>query len=191
MKQRYTITIADMEINVISDESPENVESLVGNVDRKMREIMIASRRCSKGEAALLCALDYCADKVKALRKVKQYETEIVSKETEIKSLSKENEKLKMEIETLRESLLAAKAIEQELALGKTEPEEPTEAPTVEAAPAEELPAEEAPAVPEAPTEFFPVEEKPTLEPEEIEFDPTEIFRRAKANRGIRKGKKK
>ena len=40
MKQRYTITIADMEVNVISDGAPEAVEVLVGMVDRKMREIL-------------------------------------------------------------------------------------------------------------------------------------------------------
>ena len=58
MKQKYTITIADVEMNVITDESPEAVEALVGLVDRKMREITGASRQCPKSEAALLCALD-------------------------------------------------------------------------------------------------------------------------------------
>ena len=71
MKQKYTITISDIEMNVISEESPEAVEALVGIVDRKMREISNASKRCSKSEAALLCSLDYCSDKIKAQRKVK------------------------------------------------------------------------------------------------------------------------
>ena len=35
MKQKYRITIADIEMNVISDESPEAVEALVGLVNRK------------------------------------------------------------------------------------------------------------------------------------------------------------
>ena len=110
MKQRYTITIADMEINVVSDESPETVESLVGSVDRKMREILVASRRCTKAEAALLCALDYCSDKVIANRKVKQLENTLLLKDAEIQELVKQSEKLRIELETLRESLLAAQA---------------------------------------------------------------------------------
>ena len=74
MKQKYTITISDVQMNVISDESPEAVEALVGLVDRKMREITGSSSRLPKSEAALLCALDYCSERIKAQRKVKALE---------------------------------------------------------------------------------------------------------------------
>ena len=210
MKQRYTITIADMEVNVVSDGSPEAVESLVGIVDRKMREILLANRRCSKSEAALLCALDYCSDKLDAMRKQKQLEGTLDMKDAELRSMQKEldalkkdNDKLLFELETLRESLLAAQAQKREEALAK-EAEAIEEAPAapaeetveqitiaeVEEAPAEtpetEEPKTEAPAV-EAPAE----EPKETIAPEDVEFDPTEIFRRAKANRSIRKGGKR
>ena len=65
MKQKYTITIADMELSVISDAPSEEVEKVVGILDRRVRSILLKSQNCSKIEAALLCALDYCADKVK------------------------------------------------------------------------------------------------------------------------------
>lgn len=205
MKQRYTLTIADMEINVISEESPESVESLVGNVDRKIREILVSSRRCSRGEAALLCALEYCSDKSKALRRVKQHEMAIYEKDSEIDRLRKEIERLhadkdrlQMELDTMRESLLAAKTTqaEERIAAVEEEPVAPAEESAKEAA-AEVQQAEEAvPAEPVA--EEAPVVEAPTFEtvreeiaPEDVDFDPTEIFRRAKANRMIRKSQKK
>ena len=213
MKQRYTLTIADMEINVISEESPETVESLVGNVDRKIREILVSSRRCSRGEAALLCALEYCSDKSKALRRVKQHEMTIYEKDTEIDRLRKEmdrisaekdrlaaeKDRLQMEMETLRESILAVKASKAEEVLAAPVVEAPAEMPKAEA-PAEAVAeaAIEAPVSPsETPVEeenvsFAPVEEpREAIAPEDVEFDPTEIFRRAKANRMIRKGQKK
>ena len=98
MRQRYTITISDIEMNVISEESPEAVEALVGIVDRKMREVSLMSKRCSKSEAALLCALDYCSDKIKAQRKIKSLETKLAYTETALDELQAENEELRREL---------------------------------------------------------------------------------------------
>lgn len=102
MKQKYTITIANIEMNVVTDESPEAVEALVGIVDRKMREIALMSRNCSKAEAALLCALDYCSDKVKAQRKLKALESKIAMTEAAVDELEAENEQLRRELETYK-----------------------------------------------------------------------------------------
>jgi cell division protein ZapA (FtsZ GTPase activity inhibitor) len=102
MKQKYTITVADVEMNVVSDESAEAVEALVGIVDRKMREISMMSKRVSKSEAALLCALDYCSDKIKAQRRLKALESKLTLTEAALEDLEAENESLRRELELLR-----------------------------------------------------------------------------------------
>ena len=62
---RYTITIADIDLYINTEESPDMVETLVGIVDRRVRDILARSPRLSKSEAAILCSIDYCADKLK------------------------------------------------------------------------------------------------------------------------------
>ena len=102
MKQKYTITVADIEMNVVSDESAEAVEALVGIVDRKMREISMMSKRVSKSEAALLCALDYCSDKIKAQRRLKALESKLTLTEAALEDLEAENESLRRELELIK-----------------------------------------------------------------------------------------
>ena len=102
MKQRYSITISNVQMNVVSDESPEAVEALVGLVDRKMKEITGGSNLVPKSEAALLCALDYCSERIKAQRKIKALETKLAYAETALEELEMENEQLKKELEELR-----------------------------------------------------------------------------------------
>ena len=94
MKQKFTITIADIEMNIISEGSSQDVEAVVNRVDRRIREICLKSPRISKTEAALLCALDYCADKLKAQRKVKRLESLNAEYEIRIRELEEELEKL-------------------------------------------------------------------------------------------------
>ena len=64
MKQKYTLVIADVEMNVVTEASREAVDKIVGILDRKMRDINLKSHRCTKNQAALLCALEYCSEKL-------------------------------------------------------------------------------------------------------------------------------
>ncbi|MBQ3507749.1 MAG: cell division protein ZapA [Clostridia bacterium] len=63
MKQKFTLNIADIQLSVIADASRDEVEHIRGLLDRKMREIYLKSR-CPKTEAALLCAMEFAADRM-------------------------------------------------------------------------------------------------------------------------------
>ena len=107
MKQKYTITIADVQMNIVTDEDSEAVASIAGVIDRRMREIYLQSgNRCPKTEAALLCALDYCAERNRLQALVSDYEAQLA--ETDTAGLKEELEALKAENETLQKSLAIA-----------------------------------------------------------------------------------
>ena len=123
MKQKYTLSIADVVLNVTVDEAPEKVEYIVGVIDRKMRDILLKSKYCPKTQAALLCALDLCADKVKAKEEIDALNDEIASLNEKLKesddkyartqrltaNLAREKARIEIENMKLRAALEEAK----------------------------------------------------------------------------------
>ena len=91
---KYTVTIADVELCINTEESPDMVEKLVETVDNRMRGILSMNPRLSKSMAAIFCAVDYCADKLKG-------ESNKRAMEKELKKLTSELEKLKADYAAL------------------------------------------------------------------------------------------
>lgn len=142
MKQKYTLSIADMEINVVTDQSPESVEHIVGILDRKMREIALKSKRCTKNEAAVLCALDLCADKLRLKEEREAIDEELEELNTKIEHLTEklelisknaerlERERARLEVENSKlrsalDNVKYGKILDEEPAPAAESPEEP------------------------------------------------------------------
>ena len=158
-KKKYTLVIADVEMNVLTDAPWESVEKIVGILDRKMRDIHLKSYRCTKNQAALLCALEYCAEKLTLQERnaeleeladqdaetIEQKAQKIAELEAEIARLQGENE--------IMHNILERAAASTERIMGHTAPvEEPkAEEPKVEESKAEELAEQEKPEKPEMP----------------------------------------
>lgn len=113
MKQKYSLMVADMQLSVVADANPADVEKIVGILDRKMREISLKSRSCSKNEAALLCALDFCAERL--------------AMQDQLAELESRNEKyaavldaFKEQVSELQADLAKLKAENEALRAGKT-----------------------------------------------------------------------
>ena len=111
MKQKYTITVSDMELNIISDASPDEVENIVGILDRRMRDINLKSPRCTKNEAAILCALSYCSERLAMQEAFKKVENDAFRFAGENSKLKKTIEEMQEEIDRLRKDAAVMRSI--------------------------------------------------------------------------------
>ena len=174
MKKKYTLTIANADINIVTEESKETIDSIVGIVDRKIREIYLHSKgECSRTNAAILVCLDYCAEKLEMQKTLKNLNAEIERLTMLNEVAEKEKAALEREIEALKamntpsSKVSTKKAPEDQIRLDEmTEAEEPAieeaveevvEAPALEVKDSEVV-IEETP----APTEEV-IAEKPAI----------------------------
>ena len=103
MKQKYSLVIADIQLSVVTDAPQAEVEKVVGILDRRMREINLKSRRCSKNEAALLCALECCAERLTLQDKAAELEARNEKYAIVLEAFKAQVEDLKGQVERLTE----------------------------------------------------------------------------------------
>lgn len=120
MKQKYTITVADMELNIISDAAPDEVENIVGILDRRMRDINLKSPRCTKNEAAILCALSYCSERMAMQEAFKKVEKDAFRYASENEKLKKTIENMQDELDNLRKDASVMRSILDRAAISVT-----------------------------------------------------------------------
>lgn len=118
MKERYNIKITDIQLTILSDEPEDFVYATVAQLNDRISDLSVKNKRCSKLDAALLCALDSMGEKTKADKKIKNLEAQISLYEAT-------NKRLREELDALRSAFPAA-AVKEEAEI-----------------PAEEAPAEE------------------------------------------------
>ena len=148
MKQKYAITVADMELNIISDASPDEVENIVSILDRRMRDINLKSPRCTKNEAAILCALSYCSERIAMQEAFKKVEKDAFRFAGENEKLKQTIESMQLEMDNLRKDAAVMRSILDRASITAVAPTPAeTEAKKPEAAPEEPV----APAPAEAP----------------------------------------
>ena len=156
MKQKYTITVADMDLNIISDASPDEVENIVGILDRRMRDINLKSPRCTKNEAALLCALSYCSERIAMQEAFKKVEKDAFRFAAENEKQKRTIEAMQKEIDTLRKDADVMRSLLDRASITSASPAQNT-----------------APAIPEKP-KYVPKAVTPAAEEEKPE-EPVQI----------------
>lgn len=108
MKQKFSITVADIKMNIICEESQEIVDTVVSELDKQIRSLTAASgNSCTRTEAALLSALDYSARCMRLQQRVNELENYINSTDPtgdtyEANLLRGENEALRARLQVGR-----------------------------------------------------------------------------------------
>ena len=108
MKQKFYITVADVPMNIVFEESQEAVDAAVTAIDRQIRTLTEdKSHSCTRTEAALLCALDYATQVGHLRERIAELENFVHSADPlgdtfEAGLLRGENETLRAELQVSR-----------------------------------------------------------------------------------------
>lgn len=92
-KKKYTVEIAGTSLTIVSDEGDTFVKNVTSKLNTRMNELVKSSFRISALDAAILCALDYLGEGLKAEKKVRNLETQLELYEVKMKNMSEELEK--------------------------------------------------------------------------------------------------
>lgn len=100
-KKRYEIVVAGCQLAIITDEREEFVNSVVETIDREIREVTAATKRSSNLDAAILCAIEYYSEKVKAEKRARNLEAQISLYDANLRRFREENLSLRSKLEEL------------------------------------------------------------------------------------------
>ena len=75
MRQKFSITVADVQMNIVCEETQEVVDAAVSAIDKQVRALTSDRNRfCTKTEAALLTALDFSTQVMRLEERVRELE---------------------------------------------------------------------------------------------------------------------
>ena len=94
MKQKYTITLLDLPVSVVSDEDEDTVNALAAELNEKLQAALWKSRQVSKTEAALFCALDAFSEAKTLAEKLNRAEAQLELYTANLARMKEENDKL-------------------------------------------------------------------------------------------------
>lgn len=110
MRQKFSITVADVTMNIVCDETKETVDAAAAELDAQIRALTSdTAHHCTKTEAALLSGLDFATRCIHLREKINELE-ELVHRVDptggtfEASLLRGENETLRAELQVSRGS---------------------------------------------------------------------------------------
>ena len=119
MKQKFSVTVADVPMNIVCEETQQTIDTAVTSLNTQIQTISAAAgNACTRTEAALLAALDYCTRNIHLEERIKELEeflhrADPTGDNFEASMLRGENETLRAELQVTRgtyEALLSDNA---------------------------------------------------------------------------------
>ena len=77
MKERYEISVAGTEMVLLSEDNEEYVRRVAQLLHRRVTDMVLVKKSCTKIEALTLCALDYLDASLKMKAEVEALKTEL------------------------------------------------------------------------------------------------------------------
>ena len=132
-KKKIEFTVAGITMSLVTDESDAFVGAVVKSIDEKMSALLRNMKR-SQLDAAMLCAMDFCADKIKAENHVRNLEAQVSLYEVNMRRLKEDVASLKARLgESDENKAPAARPLSEQITM-----DEDSSADGAEGTPAEE-----------------------------------------------------
>lgn len=89
-KRKITVDIAGVTLTLITDECDSFVDAVVSQVNERMASASHSIRSSSRMDAALLCAIDACGEKLRAEKRIRNLEAQISLYEVDLRTAREE-----------------------------------------------------------------------------------------------------
>lgn len=97
-KRKVDVDIAGISMTLVTDESDSFVESVVRRMNESMNDLLKHNMKRSRLDAAMLCAIGFCSDKMTAEKRVRNLEAQISLYDVNLRKLRDEVAALKSEL---------------------------------------------------------------------------------------------
>ena len=132
-KKKIEFTVAGIPMSLVTAESAAFVGAVVKSLDEKMSALLRNMKR-SQLDAAMLCAMDFCADKIKAENHVRNLEAQVSLYEVNMRRLKEDVASLKARLgESDENKVPASRPLSEQITM-----DEDSSADGAEGTPAEE-----------------------------------------------------
>ncbi len=113
-RTRVKLTICGSDYTVVSDDSESYVRTVGDKVNNKMNGILSKNPKLSISMAAVLSALEYCDESLKAAEKTENFRSQIKEYVSEISKYRDKNSEAECEINNLKDKIeLLTKSIDK------------------------------------------------------------------------------